>query len=203
MKRRHATAPALLLAAGVVLTGCGESADDAKQDDPAAAALAVARDYQSAANTLDWHRACELSTIRLRRGTIEECAGRNIGPAPTATAPPTASASPTKTFDPPTYADGSTMQPLTRPTPSGPDRASTGPVTPEGEPIEISAYGDHPAGYGVMLSYTVTWPSETTTARQTLRVVQEAGEWRVDQYEDVQDNDMAHGDPIRDTLNWG
>ncbi|MFG3041857.1 hypothetical protein ACGFYZ_33650 [Streptomyces sp. NPDC048330] len=203
MKRHHATAPALLLAAGLALTGCGGNADDAKQDDPAAAALAVARDYQSASLARDWRRACELSTVRLRRGTVQECAARNIGPTPAATATPTASPSPTETFDPPTYADGSTMKPRPKPTTSGPDRASIGPVTPEGQPIEIAAYGDHPAGYGVMFSYTVTWPSETTIARTTVRIVQESGAWRVDQHEDVQDSDMAHGDPIRDTLNWG
>ncbi|MGW0121720.1 hypothetical protein [Streptomyces sp. NPDC003327] len=200
MKRRH-TAPALLLAAGLALTGCGESADDAKQDDPAAAALAVARDYQSAALARDWRRACELSTTRLRRGTVEECAARHTRPTPTATA--TASASPTATSDPPTYADGSTMKPLPKPTSTGPERASTGPVTPAGEPIQVPATADHPAGYGVMLTYTVTWPSETSTARKALRVVQESGTWRVDQREDVQDSDMAHGDPIRDALAWG
>ncbi|MFF5924172.1 hypothetical protein ACFY8C_38480 [Streptomyces flavochromogenes] len=201
MKRHHALAPALLLVAGLVLTGCGDNPDDAKQDDPAAAALTVARDYQRATNELNWRRACELSTSQLRDGTVDECVAFHAEPTPAATA--TASASPTETFEPPRYADGSTVQPRPRPTRSGPERAMLGPVTVEGEPIEISAYGDHPAGYGVMLAYTVTWPSETTTSRKTLRVVQEAGSWRVDQRKDVQDSDMAHGDPIRDTLNWG
>ncbi|MFF6835272.1 hypothetical protein ACFY84_25935 [Streptomyces sp. NPDC012438] len=204
MKRHHVTLTAPLLAAGLTLTGCGESTDDAKkQDGPAGAVLAVAIEHQRAANALDWKRVCELRTVRMRRGTVEECAARNIGPAPTNTPSASASASPTETFDPPRYADGSTVPPLPKPTMTGPDRASLGPVTPEGPPIEISAYGDHPAGYGVLLTYTVTWPDETSTARKSVRVIQEEGEWRVDQREDVGDKAMAHGDPIRDTLNWG
>ncbi|MEV6332252.1 hypothetical protein [Streptomyces sp. NPDC051909] len=209
MNRRHALAPALLLAAGLALTGCSDTADDPKKKetaDPAAAVLAVARDYQQAANADDWRRACELSTTRLRRGTVEQCATRlTRAPSATPTTNPSSTPSPSaSTYDPPTYADGSTMEPFpTRPTPSGPERASTGPVKTEGAPVDVPASGKHPAGIGVLLSYTVTWPTETSTVRTALRVVKEAGVWRVDQSEDVQDGDAAHGDPIRDALVGG
>ncbi|MFE1384238.1 hypothetical protein ACFW6S_35370 [Streptomyces sp. NPDC058740] len=204
MNRRHATTPALLLAAGLALTGCSDTADDHKKaqtQDPAAAVIAVARSYQQAAIADDWRRACELSTTRLRRGTVEQCAARlTLTPSATPTAP-TTSPSPSKSYEPPTYADGSTMDPFpTKPTPSGPETASTGPVTVEGVPVDVPASGQHPAGLGVLFSYTVTWPSETSTVRMALRVVKEAGVWRVDQSEDVQDGDAAHGDPIRDAL---
>ncbi|MFD7978767.1 hypothetical protein [Streptomyces sp. NPDC059071] len=207
MNRRHTAAPALLLAAGLALAGCSDTADDAKKkQDPAAAALAVARDYQQATLADDWRRACELSTTRLRRGTVEQCAARHT---PTATATPTtpsssASVSPSATYEPPTYADGSTLQPSPSKTATpGPERASTGPITTEGAPVQVPAAGDHPAGWGVLLTYTVTWPSETSTARKALRVVQEGGAWRVDQREDVHDDDVAHGDPIHDALAEG
>ncbi|MGW6569962.1 hypothetical protein [Streptomyces sp. NPDC054975] len=207
--KRHAAVPALLVAAGLALAGCsGEPADDApktEKKDPAAAALTVAREYQQATNRLDWRRACELSTERLRDGSVEECAGRNVGPAtatPTPSAP--ASASPSPSFSPPTYADGSTMQPLPPKTSApGPDRASTGPVKPEGAAVKVPASGDHPAGWGVLLTYSVTWPDSTSTARKAVRVVEEKGAWRVDQREDVQDGDMTHGDPVRDALSGG
>ncbi|MFE7412717.1 hypothetical protein [Streptomyces laurentii] len=202
MTRRHAAVPALLLAAGLALTGCSTPPDnDAKKTgpsaDPAAAALAVARDYQKATLALDWRRACELSTTRLRGGTVEQCTARHTpDPTPTATPSPTATA----TFEPPTYADGSTARPRPTKTTAGPERASTGPVTPSGAPVEVPAAGEHPAGWGVMLTYTVTWPTSTSTARKALRVVQEDTEWRVEQREDVQDSDLQHGDPVRDAL---
>lgn len=205
MKRQTAT-PALLLALGLALTGCsGETKKDdpKKEADPAAAALAVAREYQQATNRLDWRKACELSTAALRRGTVAECAERNIGPA-TATPSAPASESPSPSVSPPTYADGSTMQPRESKTPApGPDRASTGPVTAEGAPVKVPAFEDHPAGYGVLLSYTVTWPDDTSTSRKAVRLVEEGGAWKVDQREDVQTGDMGHGDPVRDALSGG
>jgi hypothetical protein len=208
---RRTAAPALLIAAGLALAGCsgdGSKDDDAggaKKKDPAAAALAVAKEYQQAANALDWRRACELSTAALRRGSVDQCAARNVGPetaTPTPSAP--ASESPTATVSPPTYADGSTPDALPSKTATtGPDRASTGPVTASGKPVKVPAAGDHPAGYGVLLTYTVTWPDDTSTSRKAVRVVPVGGAWRVDQREDVQDGDMGHGDPITAALSGG
>ncbi|MGW2672366.1 hypothetical protein ACWC5F_30485 [Streptomyces sp. NPDC001272] len=207
--KRHHLVPALLLA-GLALAGC--SADPAAQDpkkpeaDPAAAAVAVAREYQEAAMRLDWHRACELSTAAKRRGTVEECAGRNIGPSPSPSAEqsPSASATPSDEWSPLVRADGSTVQPKARKTTSpGPDRASLGPLTQEGQPVQVPAIGNHPAGWGVMFSYAVVWPTETSTARVSVRVVEEGGAWRVDQREDVKDSDISHGNPARDALTRG
>ncbi|MFF6984263.1 hypothetical protein ACFZAV_42875 [Streptomyces sp. NPDC008343] len=206
---RRTAVPALLLTAGLALAGCsgdGSKDDDAggkKTTDPAAAALAVAKEYQQAANALDWRRACELSTAALRRGSVDECAARNVGPA-TATPSAPASESPTATVSPPTYADGSTPDALPSKTAAtGPDRASTGPVTASGRPVNVPAAGDHPAGYGFLLTYTVTWPDDTSTSRKAVRVVEEGGAWRVDQREDVQDGDMGHGDPVTAALSGG
>ncbi|MFE6460547.1 hypothetical protein ACFVP0_24220 [Streptomyces cinereoruber] len=196
MTRRTA---ALLLAAGLALTGCStDPADDPKKPDPAAQALAVALDYQQAANRLDWHTACRLSTAAKRRGTVQECADRYVVPTPEPT--PSSSASSLSPMHPPTYADGSPVRTLTPRTPSGPERAQTGPVTAQGAPVTVPAVGEHPAGYGVLLAYQVIWPAETTTARVALRVVAEGEDWRVDEFEDVEDGDMASGDPIRSAL---
>lgn len=205
---RRTAAPAVLLAVGLALAGCsgdGSKDNDAGGEvtkDPAAAALAVAKEYQQAANALDWRRACELSTAALRRGSVDQCAARNIGAA-TATPSAPASESPTATVSPPTYADGSTPNALPSKTPTGPDRASTGPVTAQGKPVKVPAAGDHPAGYGVLLTYTVTWPDDSSTSRKAVRVVEEGGAWRVDQREDVQEGDMGHGDPITAALSGG
>ncbi|MEV8628617.1 hypothetical protein [Streptomyces sp. NPDC051079] len=204
MNRRHTLAPALLLAAGLALTACGTSGDDPKKpqaQDPAAVSVAVAVKYETAVNARDWRRVCELSTQQLRDGTVEQCMADSAPTTPTAA--PSTTASATATFDPPRYADGSTMPPpKPKPTSSGPDRAKTGPVTVERGPVQVSAIGDYAAGYGVMVSFSVTWPNETSTVRTALRVVKEGGVWRVDQSEDVHDGDMVQGDPIVNALMW-
>jgi hypothetical protein len=208
MIRRTAAPAVLLLAVGLALTGCSDSGDDAGKGDatptkdPTAAAVAVAKEYQEAANRLDWRRACELSTKALRRGTVDQCAARNIGPE-TATPSAPASESPTATFSPPTYADGSTPEPIESTSASGPERAETGPVVVQGDPVKVPASEDHPAGYGVLVTYTVTWPDSTSTARRALRLVAEGDAWRVDQREDVQDGDMGRGDPVTAALSEG
>ncbi|WP_411078263.1 hypothetical protein [Streptomyces sp. cmx-10-25] len=197
MTRRAA---AVLLAAGLALTGCSTDpgAEEKKPapPDPGARALAVAVEYQQAANRLDWQTACWLSTAAKRRGTVQECADRYIVPTPT----PASSASSLTPMRPPTYDDGSTVPPPATATAGGPDRAETGPVTAQGAPVTVAATGEHPAGYGVLLAYQVIWPAKTTTAHIALRVVAEGKEWRVEQYEDVKRSDMAGGDPIRSAL---
>ncbi|MGW3377411.1 hypothetical protein [Streptomyces hydrogenans] len=190
---------ALLLTAGLALAGCSTPADDdAKKNDPVADATAVAVAYKEAALALDWPKACELSTPRLRRGTVQECADRHPTPAAST---PTPSPTRTRATAPPTYADGGAIPTLTPRTPSGPERATTGPVTVQGAAVDVAAAGDHPAGYGVLLTHTVTWPGKpASTSRTALRVVAEGDTWRIDQHEDIQDGDMRGGDPIRAAL---
>jgi hypothetical protein len=205
---RTATSAVLLLAAGLALTGCSDNNEDAGKGDATptkgstAVAVAVAKEYQEAANRLDWSRACELSTKAMRRGTLNECVARQVGPDPATSSAP-ASESPTATFSPPTYADGSTPEPIETTSASGPERAETGPVKVQGDPVKVPSSENHPAGYGVMVTYTVTWPDNTSTARLALRLVAEGDAWRIDQHEDIQDGDMGHGNAIAAALSEG
>lgn len=207
---RKTTAAAALVTAGILaVAGCSSSSDDegtkgkgsnggqqAPEDD---ALLKVAKRYQEAANSVDWRTACGLSSSRLRRGTVEECVDRNTPDAPAAEE----SSSPSPSFEPPTYADGSTPEPIASNTPSGPERADTGPVTPS-DVVAVPAAGTHPAGYGVLVTYTVQWPGKDAfTTRHALRLVREGGAWVVDQHEEVQDGDMGHGSPVRAALSGG
>ncbi|WP_031232902.1 MULTISPECIES: hypothetical protein [Streptomyces] len=202
---------AAVLAAGILaLAGCSSDGDSgtkdsnpstggqqAPQDD---ALVKVAQRYQEAANRLDWKAACGLSSSRLRGGTVEECADRLTVDEPT---PDPSESSPSPSFSPPTYADGSTPEPVASRTPTGPDRADTGPVSAS-DVVEVSAVEDHPAGYGVLVTYTVKWPGkDATTTRRALRLVQQGGAWLVDQHEDVQAGDMGHGSPVRTALSGG
>ncbi|CAM5455638.1 hypothetical protein SALBM311S_05339 [Streptomyces alboniger] len=70
-------------------------------------------------------------------------------------------------------------------------------------PQSVPAIGDHPAGTGVRVEYTVTWPDSTTTSRKALRVVQQGDTWLVDQSEDIAESDEAHGNPVHDALMRG
>ncbi|MGW2456754.1 hypothetical protein ACWCTA_36325 [Streptomyces sp. NPDC001704] len=202
---------AAVLAAGILaLAGCSSDGDggtkgsnpsasgpQAPQDD---ALVKVAKRYQEAANRDDWKTACGLSSPRLRGGTVEECADRLTVDEPT---PDPSESSPSPSFSPPTYADGSTPKPIASRTPTGPDRADTGPVAAS-DVIEVSAVGHHPAGYGVLVTYTVKWPGkDATTTRRALRLVEQGGAWLVDQHEDVQEGDMGHGSPVRTALSGG
>ncbi|MDJ0345559.1 hypothetical protein QMK19_33985 [Streptomyces sp. H10-C2] len=201
---RHATA-ALLTAACLLAAGCSSTPKkDAPQENPAADALTAARAYQQAANAQNWKRACELSTAALRGGTVAQCTASHLGPTPTPTPSETVTLTPSPTDSPPTYADGSTPEPLpTHPPATGPDRATIGPVTAGGT-VQVAATRVHPAGYGVLITYTVQWPGKpATTARRALRVVDEGGAWHVDQHEDVQDGDSGHGSPVAAALSGG
>ncbi|TLQ38871.1 hypothetical protein [Streptomyces marianii] len=209
MMRR--TTAAVMTAGILALAGCSSSGDDDgnKGSDPSSsqaaaddALLKVAKDYQEAANRLDWKAACGLSTDRLRDGTVEECADRNTPDDP-ATDPAEESSSPSPSVSPPTYADGSTPAPIESSTPTGPDRADTGPVSAS-DVVKVSAVDDHPAGYGVLITYTVKWPDKAaTTKRRALRLVEEGGSWLVDQHEDVQAGDTGNGSPVRAALSGG
>ncbi len=66
------------------------------------------------------------------------------------------------------------------------EATETGPAT-TGEPLEVAAAGEHPAGLGVLVSYEVRHNSGNHTSHDALRLVEEDGQWRVDQSEDVED----------------
>ncbi|MFD9593075.1 hypothetical protein ACFWA9_09995 [Kitasatospora sp. NPDC059973] len=189
-----ALAAGLLAVAGCSSTGTDTGKDSKPAPNPTAAVLKAAQDYQSAANRQDWQTVCTLSSARLRGGTVADCVSTN-----TVTPAASTSASPSSTVKPPTYADGSTPAPIATSTPSGPDRASDGPLTP-GDVLAVPASGDHPAGYGVFLSFTVTWPGQSaTTDYRALRLVQEAGGWVVDQHE----SNIQRADQLRSALLGG
>lgn len=193
MKRTTAT----VAAAAAVLAGsaAGCSSHPATHDDTAGA-VQVARDYQQAVNSQQWQKMCQLQTPRYRGGTVAQCTAHNITHQATASPSP----SPSDTIPQAINADGSTPTPIPRDTPSGPDRASIGPVT-TGTPVPVPAAGQHPAGIGIMTSYTYVWPNETGTARMALRLVkQDSGGWLVDQYEEIAASDSAHGDPLQAAL---
>ncbi|MFI7142853.1 hypothetical protein ACIBQ5_35680 [Streptomyces massasporeus] len=202
---RKATTAALVAAGILAAAGCSSSDDggtkgSGPQKAPTDAVLTAARSYQEAANRLDWRTACKMSSARLRDGSVEDCVDRNT-PDDAATAEESPSSSPS--FEPPRYADGSTPDPIASSTPSGPERADTGKVTAS-DVVEVPAVEDHPAGYGVLITYTVKWPDKAaTTKRRALRLVDEGGAWVVDQHEDVQEGDMGHGSPVRAALSGG
>ena len=202
--RRVATAAAAASVA-VLVAGCSSGtgtekggAGDGDASDTTAAAVQAARTYQSAVNDDDWAKACGLRTERYRHGSVQECVADN--------APKTQSPEPSPTesdeFPPLRRADGSVVRGKPKPSASGPDRAETGEVKASA-PQSVPAIGDHPAGTGVRVEYTVTWPDSTTTSRKALRVVQQGDTWLVDQSEDIAESDEAHGNPVHDALMRG
>ncbi|GGS25168.1 hypothetical protein GCM10010284_67590 [Streptomyces rubiginosohelvolus] len=162
--------------------------------DPTASALKFAKSYQEAVNSLDWLQVCHMRTERYRHGTVKECVANNeepVAPAP--------SESETSAPPPLVRADGSTVGPKEKPTASGPDRAQLGPIKASGAKA-VPAFGDHPAGVGVMVEWTYTWPNESGVSKDVLRLVRHGDKWLVDQTEEVADSDEAHGDPVGDAL---
>ncbi|MDB4898040.1 MAG: hypothetical protein JWN15_4302 [Firmicutes bacterium] len=157
------------------------------ETDPQARAQALAMDMPQGTDTaLGWDGKGQQSVLVAQPGAVT---------TPAAEPSPTGSDTPA----PLTRADGSTVPPLATATASGPDRASTGPVTISGQ-TEIPATGNHPAGTGLMAAYTVTWPDETATERTALRLVHHGNTWQIDQSEDVFASDITHGDPARSAL---
>ncbi|MEV4506052.1 hypothetical protein [Streptomyces klenkii] len=163
--RRRTLELGAMVAVAALSAGCSSDRPDSKPDvegGPAAAVTKAAVAYQDAVNARQWRRVCELRAPSLREGSVEECAKREeADDAP-----------------PPTH---STASPSSAP---GPERASTGPVKAELS-AEVPAIGAHPAGQGVLLSYTYTWPNETGIERWALRLVQQDGAWLVEQVEDA------------------
>ncbi|MFH9355159.1 hypothetical protein [Kitasatospora sp. NPDC017646] len=187
-KHRRTRAAVLTAAAAALLAaaGCGSDGKPAKTDDPAAAVLKAAREYQEAANSGDWTKACPLMSARLRGGTVADCmSAHEANPASIDHWTPTPTASETPTLPPATYADGSTPPPPATATPTGPDYADTGKVAVS-DATAIPAAGNHPAGWAVYATWSVTWPDKPAeTDRRALRLVQDDGGWRVDQHEDA------------------
>jgi len=193
------------VAAAVLVAGCSSKDEGEKGKtsggstaDATKAVVLVAQKYQTAVNDQNWATACGLRTERYRHGSVKECVANNQ--------PETKSPEPTPTesdeFPPLRRADGSIVPGKSTPSASGPDRAKTGKVKASA-PEDVPAIGDHPAGMGVLVEYTVTWPDSTTTTRRALRVVQQGDAWLVDQAEDIAESDEAHGDPVRDALTRG
>ncbi|MFK4071945.1 hypothetical protein [Streptomyces sp. NPDC029674] len=199
---RGAIRVAVAAAFTVVIVGCSSNADGKKETgrndgggtDSTASALKFAKFYQEAVNDDDWQRVCQMRTERYRDGTVKQCVADNAEPAE-----PTPAA--TEASDPPPLvrADGSTIPPKQEPTDSGPDRAQLGPVKVSGAK-PVPAFGDHPAGTGVMVEWTYTWPNESGVSKDVLRLVRRGDKWLVDQMEEVADSDEAYGDPVRDAL---
>ncbi|MCY0962967.1 hypothetical protein [Streptomyces sp. H27-H5] len=70
--------------------------------------------------------------------------------------------------------------------------------------VEVPATTRHPAGYGVLITYSVQWPGKPSTkSTRALRLIKESGAWVIDQHEDVSDADVAHGSPVRTALSGG
>ncbi|MFD9270933.1 hypothetical protein ACFWB1_26095 [Streptomyces goshikiensis] len=83
-----------------------------------------------------------------------------------------------------------------------PDGPALGPVLLDRPPVQVPATSAYPGGWGVIVSYTVTWPGKTTsTERIALRMTDTAGVWWVEQREDVADTDLtAPVDPVLSSL---
>ncbi|MEV7283227.1 hypothetical protein AB0O01_01445 [Streptomyces sp. NPDC093252] len=197
------TTAAVLVAAGILaLSGCyppyveagGSRATGSGQAPEADALLTAATRYQEAANAADWPTACVLSSTGARDGTIRQCADRYTLDDPTEEP----SAAPSS--EPLTYADGPSPEPVALRTSAGPGRADTGPVAAS-DVVEVPALGTHPAGYGVLVTFTLERPGEAALPqRVALRLVQEGADWLVDQHEGVRQGDMGHGSPVRAAL---
>ncbi|ARF53168.1 hypothetical protein [Streptomyces gilvosporeus] len=198
--RRAVTATAAA-AAAFVIAGCSSSAAGKNAPDGAgqqpntpASAAPFARTYQEAVNDQKWRRVCQMRTERYRHGTVKACVDDSTETTPSA-AP-----SPSESTDPPLRrADGSIIPPRPTPSASGLDRAKTGSVKVGGL-VSVPAIGEHPAGTGVQVEYTVTWPKSTTTTKKALRLVKRGSEWLVDQSEDIYASDEAHNNPVHDAL---
>ncbi|MET9468013.1 hypothetical protein ABZY44_25080 [Streptomyces sp. NPDC006544] len=63
-----------------------------------------------------------------------------------------------------------------------PDGPAIGPVLLDRPPVQVPAICAHPAGWGVIVSHTVTWPGKPPrTSFTALRMTGDAGAWWVEQ----------------------
>ncbi|MFF7022552.1 hypothetical protein ACFY97_16260 [Streptomyces klenkii] len=69
-----------------------------------------------------------------------------------------------------------------------------------GNPVEVPAMGDHPAGTGVMVTEESKSDGSTSYHRTALRMVKVKGTWLVDQDEDVYDSEMKNSSPALSAL---
>ncbi|MBT2482925.1 hypothetical protein [Streptomyces sp. ISL-94] len=167
MSLRTIHVAAVVLTASLAMAGCSSSSGEGAGSlfgpkDPKAAAMEVAATYMDAAKRDDWKTACPLESQGFLHGTVEQCVATNT--------------------------EDETSAPASS---GGPDRAEVGP-SKASDVVEVPAVGKHPAGYGVLVTYTYTWPGKPTeTSRVALRLVEEGGSWRVDQRKEVRPKDMA------------
>ncbi|MFE2857376.1 hypothetical protein ACFXJO_40445 [Streptomyces lavendulae] len=172
----------LLVLVGVAGCGTGSLSSPTVSSGPPPAVSTTALSYVRAldATRPDRRDACDLMT------TTRTAACRiDLAPEP---AVPAESAPSAELH----YADGTIRTPLPAlPRPTAPVVVS--PPAAAGPPAPVGPIADHPAGWAVLTVRTVTRPGERPiTVRTAVRVVQEAGAWRVEQSRDVHDSDMAH-----------
>jgi hypothetical protein len=169
MRRTRTRTLALGAAAAAVLlsAGCSSDRPDNEPDragGTGAVVMKAAVAYQDAVNARKWRRVCELRAPSLREGSVEECTKREeADDAPLPAAPSSA---------------------------PGSERPPVGPVKAEVSG-EVPAIGNHPAGQGVLLSYTYIHPHETEVARWALRLVQQDGAWLVEQVESAERGEVT------------
>lgn len=197
MKKNTTFALTTAATAAALLVGCsGHGDQDQKGDNGEVAAKQVAIRYQQAVNQQDWATACGLKTARARHGSVTECVQNHVVTEPS----PEPSQSSTSPEDRPSYADGSSVPPMAKPTPADTGKASTSPAR-TGEITNVPAIGTHPAGLGTTVIYTVAHDGDApSTERNALRLVKEQGTWHVDQSITIHDSDLGHGSTVRQIL---
>ncbi|MET9365796.1 hypothetical protein ABZX93_33475 [Streptomyces sp. NPDC006632] len=201
---KRAMFAAATAAAVLVIAGCSSQTEQKPEQskgtgstDTAAGTVAFAQAYQTALNGQDWQRVCQMRTERYRKGTVETCVAKLA-----AKDAPVASSESESSEPPLRRADGSIIPPKQTPSHAGPERPQFGKVTASGW-VTVPAIGDHPAGAGVRVEYTETWPDNTSTTRLALRVITQGGQRLVDQSVDIFTSDETHGNPVHDALMRG
>ncbi|MEV4921725.1 hypothetical protein [Streptomyces roseoverticillatus] len=74
-------------------------------------------------------------------------------------------------------------------------------VTVTGDPVEVPAIGNHPAGKGVMVTTQTTGDDgRVGVVRDALRMLKISGQWLVDQSKQVLDSEMTASSPVVSAL---